>query len=56
MQAGIVGTVARRGVDVSVGQDVDPPGKTSSVNVAATVVETSEPDVRRTVNGVVHRR
>lgn len=56
MQAGTVGCVARGGVVDSDGHDVDPPGKTSRVNVAATVVDTIELEVRLIVRGVVHSR
>ena len=56
IHAGTVATVARAGVAVRLGQDVEPPAKTSSVNVAATVVVTTWLEVRLTVNGSVHKR
>ena len=56
MQAGSFGCVARGGVVVKEGHDVNPPGNTSRVNVAATVVDTIELEVRLTVKGEVHKR
>lgn len=56
MHAGVLATIASGGVDVIDGHDVEPPGKTSRVKVAKTVVDTVELEVLLTVSGSVHSK